>query len=60
MEIELISLRTLYNKCAGEFNNLYNKFPYGIIAKTRKFSLKNLYLGKELKADIEKELNFEI
>ncbi len=60
LEIELISLRTLYNKCACEFNNLYNKFPYNMIIKMRKFSIKSLYEGRELKVNLEKELNFEV
>ena len=58
MEIELISLRTLYNKWACEFNNLCVKFPYKIICKIRKFKIKSLYEGRELKGEIEKELNF--
>ncbi len=58
LEIDLISLRTLYNKCAGEFNNLYYKFPYKMICKFRKFGLKSLYEGREIQGEIEKELNF--
>lgn len=58
LEIELISLRTLYNKWACEFNNLSVKFPYKIICSIRKFKIKSLYEGKELKGEIEKELNF--
>lgn len=58
IEIEMISLRTLYNKCACEFNNYLDKFPYGLICKVKKFSIKSLYEGKEIKGEIEKELNF--
>lgn len=59
-EIKLISLRTLYNKCAGEFNNIYKKFPYNYICKLRKFNIRKLYEGKELNSEIEKELNLII
>ena len=58
LEIELISLRTLYNKWVCEFNNLCVKFPYKVICSFRKFKIKSLYEGKELKGEIEKELNF--
>jgi len=58
IEIELISLRTLYNRWACEFNNLKIKFPYKLICKMRKFGIKSLYEGRELKGNIEKELNF--
>ena len=56
-EIKLISLRTLYNKCAGEYNNLISKFPYNIIIKFRKLDVLKLYDGVELQEVIEKELN---
>ena len=59
-EVKLISLRTLYNKCAGEFNSICNKFPYNIICKVKKFKERTLYEGKELNDAIEKELNFEV
>ena len=57
IDIELISLRTLYNKYASEFNNLYNKFPYKLICYFKKLKLKTLYEGAELKGDMLKELN---
>lgn len=57
-EIKLVSLRTLYNKCTLEFNDLYKKFPYNLICKIRKFKLRSVYQGKELNGEIEKELNF--
>ncbi len=60
LEIDLISLRTLYNKYASMFNNLYNKFPYKIICKFRKFGLKSLYEGREIQSEIDKELNFVV
>lgn len=60
LEIEMISLRTLYNKCACEFNNYYAKFPYAFICKAKKFSMKSLYEGREIKGEIEKELNFVV
>lgn len=60
LEIELISLRTLYNRWACEFNNLCVKFPYKIICKIRKFQVKNLYEGRELKESLEKELNYVV
>ncbi len=56
-EIKLISLRTLYNKCAGDFNNLASKFPYNIIVKFRKEDFKTLYEGLELQEVIDKELD---
>ncbi len=59
LEVELISLRTFYNKYASEFNNMNGKFPYNILSAIRKFKLKNLYLGRELKDDL-KELNVVI
>lgn len=60
LEVELIGLRTLYNKWASEFNNLYNRFPYNLICKIKKLGIKSLYDGKELKVESEKELNIEI
>ncbi len=56
-EISLISLRTLYNKSAGEYNMLLGKFPFGIISKFRKLTVRPLYQGKELQEVIEKELS---
>lgn len=58
LEIEMISLRTLYNKCACEFNNYHDKFPYALICKVKSFNIKSLYEGREIKGEIEKELNF--
>ena len=60
IEIELISLRTLYNKWSCEFNNISVKFPYSVICKFRKFKIRSLYEGQELKEDVEKELNFDV
>lgn len=60
LEIELMGLRTLYNKWASEFNNLSSKFPYNMICKFKKISVKSLYDGKELRMNDEKELNIEI
>lgn len=59
-EVKLVSLRTLYNKCSSEFNSIYNKFPYSIICKIKKMSVRTLYEGKELGDEIDKELNFVI
>ena len=56
-ETNLISLRTLYNKCASNINFLIRKFPYGIIGKIRKIKNLPLYEGKELHEVIDKELN---
>ena len=56
-EISLISLRTLYNKSTGEYNMLLGKFPYGVISKFRKLTVRPLYQGKELQEVIEKELS---
>ncbi len=60
IEVELMGLRTLYNKWASEFNNLYPKFPYKLICKFKKLTIKTLYDGKELRTNDEKELNIEI
>lgn len=60
IEIELMGLRTLYNKWASEFNNLALKFPYNLICKVKKLKIKLLYDGKELRVGDEKELNIEI
>ena len=59
-EVKLISLRTLYNKCAGEFNGICKKFPYNIICRIKKYKERTLYEGKELNNEIEKELNFVV
>lgn len=55
-EINIISLRTLYNKCTTEFNSLKTKFPYNLICKFTHQYTKELYKGKELQEIIEKEL----
>ncbi len=47
-EIHLISLRTFYNKCVVEYNNILRVFPNSMIAKIKKYDLKVLYEGKEL------------
>ena len=56
-EVRLISLRTLYNRCSEEFNELSNKFPYSFICKIKKYKSRTLYIGKELNEEINKELN---
>lgn len=56
-EMNMISLRTLYNKCASQFNNERNKFMNKIICKFKKQDIKTLYEGKELHEVIEKELD---
>ena len=56
-ENNLISLRTLYNKCASNINFFIKRFPYNIIAKIRKIKSMPLYEGKELHELIDKELN---
>ena len=56
-EIELISLRTLYNKNATIFNSYRNKFCYKIICKFKKENIRELFEGKELHEVIEKELD---
>ena len=56
-EINIISLRTLYNKCSSEFNNIKVKFPYNLICSVKKLETKELYKGKELQEVIEKELD---
>ena len=56
-ENTLISLRTLYNKCASSINFLIKRFPYNLIAKIKKIKFLPLYEGKELHELIDKELN---
>lgn len=47
-ELNLISLRTYYNKNVAEYNNLLQNFPNNIITKFKKLKLKTFYEGKEL------------
>ena len=56
-EMAMISLRTLYNKCASEFNNINKNVINNIICKFKKYDVKPLYDGKELHEVIEKELD---
>ena len=55
-ELSLISLRTYYNNYTVVYNNLLSKFPYNLIAKFKKYKVKNLLEGKELEIDFNNEL----
>ena len=55
-ELHIISLRTFHNKYTLIYNNMIQKFPYNIIAKTKKYKLKNLIEGKELESDFNNDL----
>lgn len=46
IEEELIALRTYYNSNAKDFNKLICEFPYKLIAKVKKYKMKNYYEGK--------------
>ena len=55
-ELSLISLRTYYNSYTIIYNNLLSKFPYNLIAKFKKYKVKNLIEGKELEVDFNNDL----
>ena len=55
-EINIISLRTFHNKYTLEYNNMLNKFPYNIIAKIKKYKIKDLIEGKELDSNFNNDL----
>lgn len=55
-ELHVISLRTYYNKCILEYNNLIKKFPYNIISKVKKYDLKNILEGKEIEDNFNNNL----
>lgn len=56
-EMNLISLRTLYNKSLCELNSLRNSFFNKVICKIKNYKQRDLYEGKEMNEVIEKELD---
>lgn len=55
-DLKLVALRTYYNVYTLEFNNMIKKFPYNIIAKIKKYSIKTLLEGKELDINFNNDL----
>ena len=55
-EIHIISLRTFHNKYTLIYNNMIQKFPYNLIAKIKKYKIKDLIEGKELDNDFNNDL----
>ena len=50
-ELQVIALRTFYNKYAVKYNNIIKKFPYSFIAKLNKYEIAILLEGKEIDSD---------
>ncbi len=55
-ELSLISLRTYHNSYTVVYNKLISKFPYNIIAKFKRYKVKDLIEGKELEIDFNNDL----
>lgn len=55
-DLKIIALRTYYNVYTLEFNNVIKKFPYSIISKLKKYSLKNILEGKEIDINFNNDL----
>ena len=55
-DLNIVSLRTFHNKYTLEYNNMIQKFPYNIIAKIKKYKIKDLIEGKELDNDYNNDL----
>ncbi len=55
-ELHIVSLRTFHNKYTLVYNNLINKFPYNIISKLKKYSVRTLIEGKELSTNYNNDL----
>ena len=55
-DLYLISLRTYHNKYTLTYNNLISKFPYNIISKFKRYSIRSLIEGKELDNDFNNDL----
>ncbi len=51
IDIDLVSLRTFYNKYTSVYNNLINKFPYNLISKIKHYKIKGIYSGEEIEKD---------
>ena len=55
-ELSLISLRTYHNSYTVVYNKLISKFPYNLIAKFKRYKVKDLIEGKELEIDFNNDL----
>ena len=55
-ELHIVSLRTYHNKYTLIYNNLINKFPYNIISKFKKYTVRTLIEGKELSTNFNNDL----
>ncbi len=55
-ELSLISLRTYFNTYTVIYNKLISKFPYNLIAKCKRYRVKELIEGKELEIDFNNDL----
>ena len=55
-ELSLISLRTYHNSYTVVYNKLISKFPYSLIAKFKRYKVKDLIEGKELEIDFNNDL----
>lgn len=50
-ELQIISLRTFYNKYAVKYNSLIKKIPYSIVSVIGKYKTVTLLEGKEIDSD---------
>ncbi len=55
-ELEIIALRTYYNKCVLEYNNQIKKTPINILAKIKHLKLKTLIEGAEIDSNFNNNL----
>lgn len=55
-ELQLVALRTFYNKYAIKYNNLIKKFPYSIVASINKYKAITLLEGKEIDSEFINDL----
>lgn len=55
-ELQLVALRTFYNKYAVKYNNLIKKFPYSIVASINKYKAITLLEGKEIDSEFISDL----
>ena len=55
-ELQLVALRTFYNKYAVKYNNLIKKFPYSIVSSINKYKSITLLEGKEIDSEFINDL----
>lgn len=55
-ELEIIALRTYYNKCILEYNNIIKKAPINILANFKKLKVKTLIEGPEIDSNFNNDL----